>query len=281
MTAQPLSQSMERTGPILDARTLAPLSHVEAGALARVELERFLQLLESLGPEDWERPTLCTAWSVRDILAHQAGAYRAGASFAELRHQFSQKVPPGCEMIDVVNALQIAERAGRTPVELLAELREVGSRAIAARQRIPWLLRNVPLPIPGLGWCRLRYLTDEIFLRDTWSHRVDVSHATGRPLLLTHEHDGRFTALIGRDLARRLAPKLDGSAVLFDLEGPAGGRFRMGQATSPAASVAMDAIDFHLRVSARITAEQALARSRIGGDEALAAYVLQQIFVPY
>jgi uncharacterized protein (TIGR03083 family) len=281
MTAQPLSQSVDHTGPILDTRTIAPLSHAEAGALARIELERFLELLASLGPEDWERPTMCTAWSVRDILAHQAGAYSAGASFAELRHQFSQKVPPGCEMIDVVNALQIAERAGRTPAELLTELREVGPRAVAARQRIPWLLRNVPLPIPGLGWCRLRYLTDEIFLRDTWSHRVDVSYATGRPLLLTREHDGRFTALIGRDLARRLIPKLKGASVLFDLDGPAGGRFQMGQASIPATTIAMDAIDFHLRVSARISAEQALTRSRVGGDAVLAADVLQQIFVPY
>jgi uncharacterized protein (TIGR03083 family) len=281
MSAQLLSQPVDRIRPILDARTIAPLGHVEAGALARVELERFLQLLEALGPEDWECPTLCTAWSVRDILAHQAGAYSAGASFAELRRQFSQKVPPGREMIDVVNALQIAERAGRTPAELLAELREVGPRAIAARQRIPWLLRNLPLPIPGLGWCRLHYLTDEIFLRDTWSHRVDVSYATGRPLHLTAEHDGRFTALIGRDLALRLTPKLNGAAVLFELDGPAGGRFRMGEAATPAATITMDAIDFHLRVSARITAEQALMRSQVHGDEALATEVLQQIFVPY
>jgi uncharacterized protein (TIGR03083 family) len=281
MNGQPLSQSVNRTSPILGARTIAPLSHVEAGALARVELERFLQLLDALGPEDWECPTMCTAWSVRDILAHQAGAYCAGASFAELRRQFGQKVPPGCEMIDVVNASQIAERAGRTPAELLAELREVGPRAIAARQRMPWLLRNLTLPIPGLGWCRLRYLTDEVFLRDTWSHRVDVSHATGRPLLLTPEHDGRFTALIARDLAQRLTTKLRGAAVLFDLDGPAGGRFRMGQATNPTATITMDAIDFHLRVSARITAEQALMRGRVRGDEALAAEVLQHSFVPY
>lgn len=281
MTAQPLSQAVGRTGPILDAEAIAPLSHIEAGFMARIELDRFLQMLETLGPEEWGRPTMCTAWSVRDILAHQAGAYCAGASFAELRRQFSQKVPPGREMIDVVNALQIAERAGRTPAELLAELREVGPRAIATRQRIPWLLRNIPLPIPGLGWCRLRYLTDEIFLRDTWSHRVDIGYATGSPLLLTPEHDGRFTALIGRDLAQRLIPKLHGSTVLFDLEGEAGGRFRMGQGSNPAATIAMDAIDFHLRVSARITAEQALARSRVDGDAALAADVLQHIFVPY
>ena len=156
MTAHSLPQSVDLTAPIVDTRTIAPLSHAEAGALARVELARFLQLLDSLGTQDWEHATMCTAWSVRDILAHQAGAYSAGASFAEMRRQFSQKVPPGCEMIDVVNASQIAERVGRMPAEMIAELHDVGPRAIAARQRIPWLLRNTVLPIPGVtAGCKL------------------------------------------------------------------------------------------------------------------------------
>lgn len=281
MTAQPLSQPVDRTAPMLDAQAIAPLTHAEAGALARVELERFLQLLASLGPADWEQPTMCSEWSVRDILAHQAGAYSAGASFAEFRRQFSQKVPPGRELIDVVNAMQIAERAGRTPNELLAELREVGPRAVAARARLPWLVRQLPIPLPPLGLRPLGYLTDAIFLRDTWSHRVDVSHATERPLLLTAEHDGRFTALIVRDLAPRLAKQLAGATILLDLGGPAGGRFRIGPATTPAATIAMDAIDFHLLASARITAEVARERSQIGGDEALAVRALQHSFVLY
>lgn len=281
MTAQPLSPPVDRTSPIVDASRIAPLSHAEAGALARVELERFLQLLEALGPEDWARPTMCTAWSVRDILAHQAGAYSAGASFSEFRRQFNRKVPPGHELIDVVNAAQIAERAGRTPAELLAELREVGPRAVAARQRMPWLLRQLPIPLPPLGRRPLGYLTDEVFLRDTWSHRLDVCHATGHPLLLTAAHDGRFTALIVRDLLPRLATKLQGAAVLFDLEGPTGGRFRIGPAATPAATITMDAIDFHLRASARISAEEALARSQVTGDAALAARVLEHTFVLY
>ncbi len=280
MSALPLSPSVDRAGPIVDARAVAPLSHAEAGALARVELERFLQLIESLGPEDWARPTMCAEWSVRDILAHQAGAYSAGASLAEFRRQYGRQAPPGRELIDVVNAAQIAERAGRAPAELLAELREVGPRAIAARQRLPWLLRQLPIPLPPLGLRPLGYLTDAIFLRDTWSHRVDVSHATGRPLLLTAEHDGRFTALIVRDLAPRLAPKLAGAAQL-NLEGPAGGRFRIGPPSALAATIAMDAIDFHLRASGRITAEQALARSQVSGDAALARRALEHSLVLY
>lgn len=281
MTAQPLSQTIDRAGPIVEARSVAPLGHAEAGALARVELERFLELLASLGPEDWGRPTMCSEWTVRDMLAHQAGAYSAGASFAEFRRQYGQKVPPGRELIDVVNASQIAERAGRTPAELLAELREVGPRAVTARQRLPWLLRLMPLPLPPLGWRRLGYLTDEIFLRDTWSHRVDISHATGRSLLLTADHDGRFTALIVRDLAPRMAAALGGAAVVLELAGPAGGRFQIGPAAAPGATIAMDAIDFHLLASARITAEEARARSQVDGDATLAAHALQHSFVLY
>jgi len=281
MTAQPLSQSVDRARPVVDASRIAPIRHAEAGALARVELQRFLQLLEALGPEDWARPTMCSAWSVRDILAHQAGAYYAGASFAAFRRQMSLKAPPGSELIDVINAFQLSERTGRTPAELLAELREVGPRAIAARQRLPWLLRQLPIPLPPLGRRPLGYLTDELFLRDTWSHRVDVSHATGRPLLLTPDHDGRLTALIARDLAPRLAPKLDGAAVLFDLHGPAGGRFRVGPDARPAAIITMDAVDFHLRASERISAEAAQARSQVSGDETLALRALAHTVVMY
>ena len=55
MSALPLSPSVDRAGPIVDARAVAPLSHAEAGALARVELERFIQLIDSLGVLDFPR----------------------------------------------------------------------------------------------------------------------------------------------------------------------------------------------------------------------------------
>ncbi len=29
-----------------------------------------LDLLRSLSPEDWRRPTVCSAWSVKDIASH-------------------------------------------------------------------------------------------------------------------------------------------------------------------------------------------------------------------
>ena len=52
--------------------------------MMRTALDRFLALVETLGMDDWKRPTACTAWSVRDILAHQAGGYASGTGYWEM-----------------------------------------------------------------------------------------------------------------------------------------------------------------------------------------------------
>src|SRR5919109_5153944 len=78
-----------------DAAHVAPISRAEARVLAEAELDRFLALVESLGPEDWAKPTACTLWNVRDILAHQAGAYAGYASWREFRRQLGQRPARG------------------------------------------------------------------------------------------------------------------------------------------------------------------------------------------
>lgn len=35
----------------------------------------FVDLLRRLSPEEWERPTVCPGWSVRDVAAHVFGDY--------------------------------------------------------------------------------------------------------------------------------------------------------------------------------------------------------------
>ena len=37
------------------------------------ERERLLELLESLAPDEWARPTACPGWSVKDIALHLLG----------------------------------------------------------------------------------------------------------------------------------------------------------------------------------------------------------------
>ncbi len=55
-----------------DAALIPYVTPAEAQQLAQEELRRLLALLKTLDDTDWHKPTACTAWNVRDMVAHQA-----------------------------------------------------------------------------------------------------------------------------------------------------------------------------------------------------------------
>ena len=57
----------------IPVQDVPPIGRTEATQLARVEYDRFLALLRDLEPDDWNRPTDCTRWTVRDMLGHLLG----------------------------------------------------------------------------------------------------------------------------------------------------------------------------------------------------------------
>jgi uncharacterized protein (TIGR03083 family) len=271
---------------LAEADRIPPLSHPEAAAMATVELECFLTLAESLAPTDWDQPTLCPLWNVRQVVAHVTGAAASYARWSEFRRQLSPFVQrpywqAGFSLPDALNQIQVDDRHTATLADLLAELREVGPRAIATRKRLPAVLRAVRLPLPLLGVAPLGYLTDLIYTRDMWMHRLDLCRATGREMVQTPQHDGRITALVVRDLARKLTPKLAGQAVVYELTGIAGGCWHLGAHASPGARITMDALDFHLKASGRLSAQELAAHAACSGDDHLAHVALANTHVPY
>jgi uncharacterized protein (TIGR03083 family) len=84
-------------------------------------------LLDGLSPTQWESPSLCAAWRIRDVAAHLTTV--------------SMPPPPGSMLVDVVrargsfhrlNTLASRRRAGRPTAQLVAEL-----RAHAASRKVP------------------------------------------------------------------------------------------------------------------------------------------------
>lgn len=292
---------------------IPPLSHKEAGTLARVELERFIALLETLSADDWQRPTYCTLWNVHQMVSHQAGSYAGSASWAEFKHQWGSppRPKPGQMTVDAINDLQVADRAQATPAELIAELREVGPKAVANRQGLPAFIRGLRFDpesflyawrpfelVRALRWpygpnfvsfnhakqalrgrMRLDYITDLIYIRDTWMHRIDICLATGREMVLTAHHDGRMMALIMRDLAEQLKDVLNGQTVAYDIPGPGGGCWKIGPAFTPAATIQMDLLYFNVLASARMTPDEARAQRlvSISGDVQVANLALNHM----
>ena len=86
-------------------------------AQARAEREDLLALLEGLTPQQWGTPSLCTGWTVRDVVAHVLSYESLGPR--DLVARFAR----GRFLVDRTNAVGLAEDAGRTPAELVELLR--------------------------------------------------------------------------------------------------------------------------------------------------------------
>jgi uncharacterized protein (TIGR03083 family) len=255
--------------------------------MATTEVERFLDLLERLAPSDWEKPTACSLWNVREIAAHVTGAAASYARWSEFARQWNPLAQRrnrrvGLGMLDAANQIQVNDRAQASPSAIIAELRDVGPRAITTRHRLPALLRSVRLPMPVLGVAPIGYLTDVIYTRDMWIHRLDITRATERVMVLAPEHDGRVLALVARDLAPKLASRLHDHAIVYDLGGPAGERFRFGAARSSIdATIRLDALDFAWLAAGRLTPSVVRESVEIRGDQVLAERALAATSVPF
>jgi hypothetical protein len=122
----------------------------------------------------------------------------------------------------------------------------VAPRAARVRSRIPGLLRRAPMKVEVdnvMETWRVGYLVDVILTRDTWMHRVDISRATGRPMVLTPEHDGRIVSDVVAEWARR-----HGRPFTLRLEGTAGGSYTTAGSGE---EIALDAVEFCRIVSGR------------------------------
>ena len=265
-------------GKVLNAEEIPYVTADEAYLLMHTELERLLVVLDTLSAEDWGRATACTAWSVRDILAHQAGGYASGTGYVELIHQALARPKPGELLEDAINARQLAERVGHSPAKLLAELRQVGPVAAKKWAYQFHLAKLLTIPHPVSGGLAVRHLMWVIHSRDTWMHRLDICRAANLPFEQTAEHDGRIAALVMLDVAKWLAPRLDGKAIQFDLEGSAGAAWKVGRG-EPVSRLCMDVLDFNVFVSGRLSFAEALSRAEVSGDRQLVESVLQNILI--
>ncbi len=237
------------------AGTMRPMRHADWMAAAEEEYRRLSALLAELTDEEWRRPTDCTEWDVREMVAHLVGAAECTASIRELRrHQeLGRKLRPGEPDVEGINAVQVRERATTTPEQLCVDLADAGGRGIRSRRRIPALLRAIPLPFgPPLGTRPLGYLMDRIYTRDAWMHRIDISRATGREMQLTADHEGRLVDDVVAEWARAHR-----QPYRLTLTGPAGGAWSSGTGSSgtDGTELTLDAIEFCRILSGRAPGE--------------------------
>lgn len=235
----------------MDVSAIRPIDKNEMAILAREEYDRLLVLLKSLPAVEWNNPTVCTGWTVKDMVAHLVGAAESNASVAEtfrqLFHGSRIARSKGAPTVDGINEFQVKQRRHMTPVELVDRLADVGDKAIKGRAKTPRLVRKIKLTDPTGGKMTMGHLVDVIYTRDEWLHRNDVAEATGRPFMVTSAHDGRIV----EDVVREWAGK-HRSPVVLNLTGSAGGCFELGKGGE---HISLDAVEFCKMLSGRISGQ--------------------------
>jgi uncharacterized protein (TIGR03083 family) len=239
---------MTATMTAAPARVIPGIGHDEAMGLAETEFTRMVELLRQLRSEEWRLQTVCEQWDVRAMVAHVLGMAEAQASLRQFAHDFraASKRSSG-PMIDALTATQVRERAELAPAELVDRLAAVAPRAVRSRRRTPavvrWAVRMKQDPPFDRERWQFGYLVDTVFTRDTWIHRLDISRATGREMVLTPDHDGRLVAGVAAEWAHR-----HGRPFSLALRGPAGGAWCAGDGGE---QLELDALDFCWTLSGR------------------------------
>lgn len=244
-----------------DVSTIAPLTHKEAMKLQARELECTLDMLRALNPPDWSVRTDCPDWDVLAMYQHVLGACEAGASMRENVHQlrlgYAHRKEHGGPLEAGLSNVQVRERTDLSPTQVVERLTAIAPKMVRGRRRTPGLVRkHAKLAVDGPVHERwtLGYLTDTIYLRDLWMHRVDTAHALGRPLDLSADHDGRIVADVVAEWARR-----HGRPFVLDLTGPAGGTYAHDPDGAEGAHFTLDAVEFCRCLTGRAPADGLLA----------------------
>lgn len=258
------------------------------GLLAE-EWGAIVALGRTLEPGEWELPTECPGWTVRDLVSHMIGTERA---------LLGDPAPPRPAPLPdhVHNAVGVGNEAWvdarrSTPGDaVLDEFATVTAHRLDMLRSWPQSRFDELGPSP-VGEAPYREFM-RVRVMDCWVHEQDMRVATGRP-----GHDTGPAATLSLERIASAMPFVvgkkagapEGSSVRFEVSGGWPKRIdvvvRQGRAVAdaldhtPTATVAMDTATFWRLGCGRVTGEAASAAGLVAmsGDDTLAASVVRNM----
>lgn len=179
-------------------------------------------LCHELSDADWEKPTRCPGWSVKDQLSHLVGLERVLMGEPHPGHQ-----PPDAPHIrdDFGRYMEVHVDVRRSvpPEGILADFEAM------IEERLPQLREiaeagDPEAPMAGpMGFDSKAASMIPTRVIDSWVHEQDIRHAVDKPggydSSAAQMVVDRFTSVLGMVVAKR-AQAPEGAAVTFAIEGP-------------------------------------------------------------
>ncbi|HET8836167.1 MAG TPA: maleylpyruvate isomerase family mycothiol-dependent enzyme [Gemmatimonadales bacterium] len=264
-------------------RSLEPVLVLDRFAPLHAEL---IGLLRSLSPDDWNRPTACALWSVRDIAAHLLDDDLRRLSF----HRDRQPPPGGppasnADLVAMVNRLN---------AEWVAVARRMSTRVIVDLLEVtgPWVVELFRATDPfapafwGVTWAgepaSPHWFDVGRDYTERWLHQQQIRDAVGAAPLTGREWLHPVLDLFVRALpfAYRDTGAQPGTTVVVSIEGGAGGEWTLrreeqrwalyaGAVPGPAATVTMTDDAAWRLFAKQLKGDAARGRVTVAGDQAL------------
>jgi uncharacterized protein (TIGR03083 family) len=176
------------------------------------------QLGDVLEASEWDLPSECPGWTVRDVLSHMVGTERS--LLGETAPAPVSTPPHVHNAVGARNEGWVASLRTHTGPEVLADFRDVTARRLEQLRSWPSSRFDElgPSPVgevPYREFMRVRVM-------DCWVHEQDIRVATARP---GHRHGPAATLAIDRlasampFIVGKRAGAPDGSSVRFELTG--------------------------------------------------------------
>ncbi|HUS18008.1 MAG TPA: maleylpyruvate isomerase family mycothiol-dependent enzyme [Chloroflexia bacterium] len=258
---------------------------------------KLIGLLRGLPDADWERPTSCALWAVRDIVAHLLDDDLRRLS----AHRDGQPLPSGVAIDGLASLIAFINR---TNAEWVAVARRMSPRVLTDLLEVtgPWvvdLFRAIDAGAPAhwsVAWAgeeqSAHWFDVGRDYTERWLHQQQIRDAVGAEPLTGREWLHPVLQLFVRALpfTYRSISAPDGAAVVVTIDGVAGGswtlrreteRWRLYEGAVPEpTAVATLSDDTAWRLFSKgLSAQQAESRVQVSGDQALGAPVRRALAV--
>lgn len=276
---------------------LAPLGPVHLVHLFPGLHDELMRLLRGLRPADWDKPTACALWSVKDIVAHLLDSCLRRLSFGRDRciPKTDHPIAGYADLVTYLNQLNAEWVAAcrRLSPQVLMDLMDLASAQLHAYFES---LDPHATSLFGVAWAGQDSSPNWFDVgreyTERWLHQQQIREAVGAPGLNGREWLNPALDIFLRALpfTYRQVKAEPGTSVQVDIRGDAGGVWTLARGSEmwslfagadpgAAARIILDQETAWKLFSKGLSANQARRAIRIEGDPALGAPVLGTLAV--